>query len=251
MVPCESWCSECSAAASPASLIHHSTTCQVGQDAGRANSGSFCTNMYQRTTCCIRRSSGSAARRTISLEARAGVPTAGPSVPKSPGPTLRSVIAKGSSNGANGSSQEAAVSSTPSTDINADVLQSAEDDLDMEDTVRVKSHAEVSVWADDEWPVVQDSQGHCLDKQQGYQDDTICCSWLLSVKGSALAVRALHCVDCFVPAFADKVSLASGIRLHVLPGFINRLCLIDLQCYIVLSCDIAKAHLACYLVFVP
>ena len=37
------------------------------------------------------------------------------------------------------------MSSTSSADANADVLQSAEDDLDMEDTVRVKSHAEVCV----------------------------------------------------------------------------------------------------------
>ena len=98
--------------------------------------------------CCVHRSTRSAARRTISLEARAGPPSVGPSVPKGPAPTSRNVAAKGGSNGANGSSQEAALSSTPSADASADVLQSAEDELDLEDTVRVKSHAEVSVWAD-------------------------------------------------------------------------------------------------------
>lgn len=89
------------------------------------------------------RTTAPAAKRTISLEARAAPPTA---APKGPGSTARSVVARGSSNGANanGSSQEAASPSTPSADAISDVFQSAEDDLDPEDTVRAKSHAQVS-----------------------------------------------------------------------------------------------------------
>ena len=101
--------------------------------------------MHYRAISRVHRSSGTTARRTISLEARAAPLTAAPAAPKGPASTARSVIARGSSNGANASSQEAALSSTPSADANTDVLQSAEDDLDMEDTVRVKSHAEVSL----------------------------------------------------------------------------------------------------------
>ncbi|KAL3161715.1 hypothetical protein ABBQ38_008813 [Trebouxia sp. C0009 RCD-2024] len=82
---------------------------------------------------------GPATRRTISLEARAAPVNAAQAAPKCPGSTGRNVAARSSSNGAHGSASQAAAPSST-----GDVLQSAEDDLDMEDTVRVKSHAQAS-----------------------------------------------------------------------------------------------------------
>lgn len=89
---------------------------------------------------CICRTGGPATRRTISLEARAAPVNAAQAAPKCPGSTGRNVAARSSSNGAHGSASQAAAPSST-----GDVLQSAEDDLDMEDTVRVKSHAQVGV----------------------------------------------------------------------------------------------------------
>lgn len=84
------------------------------------------------------------ARRTISLEARAAPHNAAQAAPKGPSSTARNTAARSSSNGAQGSTSREAAS--PST-TNSDVLQSAEDDLDMEDTVRAKSHAQVGIMA--------------------------------------------------------------------------------------------------------
>ena len=102
--------------------------------------------------CC--RASALGARRIISLEARAAPLTQAQLAPTPLSKHIRPTAVKSSSdNSANGSRGETSsddsseVPETPTAGGPADVMQSADDDLDP-DTIRAKSHEEVSAAAE-------------------------------------------------------------------------------------------------------
>lgn len=102
-------------------------------------------------TWACRRASALGARRTISLEAQAAPLTQAQPAPTALSKHIRPTAVKSSSdNSANGSRGETSsadesseVPETPTAGGPADVMQSADDDLDP-DTIRAKSHEEVS-----------------------------------------------------------------------------------------------------------
>ncbi len=93
------------------------------------------------------RGTGLGSRRSISLEARAAPVHQAPAAPISPASRDRAVVANCASNGASDGASARPVaaepSGRPSAGGPADVMQSADDDLDP-DTIRAKSHEEVS-----------------------------------------------------------------------------------------------------------
>lgn len=91
------------------------------------------------------RSNGLIGRRSISLEARAAPLNPAQAAPSSSASLARNTVARSSSNGDNESSGEVGPSGRAAANGPGDVLQSAEDDLDLEDTVRAKTHHEVSI----------------------------------------------------------------------------------------------------------
>ncbi len=92
------------------------------------------------------RAGGLGSRRSISLEARAAPLKQAQPAPH-PAPHHRSTAinssANGSSDGAAAGEEETELPVTPSAGGPADMMQSADDDLDP-DTIRAKSHEEVS-----------------------------------------------------------------------------------------------------------
>ncbi len=91
-------------------------------------------------SCC--RAGGLGSRRSISLEARAAPLKQAQLAPHHRSSAINS-SANGSSDGAPAGDEETELPVTPSAGGPADMMQSADDDLDP-DTIRAKSHEEVS-----------------------------------------------------------------------------------------------------------
>ena len=136
--------------------------------------------------CC--RASALGARRTISLEARAAPLTQAQPAPTPLSKHTRPTAVKSSSdNSANGSTGEVSsadnsteVPETPTAGGPADVMQSADDDLDP-DTIRAKSHEEVS---------------NASEKAKVQVHAAACTCVTVVVAGSMQVSRILYILNC-------------------------------------------------------